>query len=67
MSGFDAHLMIAPIVPFINDRDVERIIEQATRMGARAVRFTVLRLPNELREVFGDWLAHHFPDRQKRV
>ena len=66
-AGIPVVLMVAPIVPFINDRDIERIIEQGARAGARAVRFTVLRLPDELREVFGDWLAHHFPDRQKRV
>jgi DNA repair photolyase len=66
-AGVPVGVMVAPIVPFLNDGDIEAVIEAAARAGARSAHFTVLRLPHELREVFTDWLRERFPDRAERV
>ncbi|MFT3802934.1 MAG: PA0069 family radical SAM protein [Burkholderiaceae bacterium] len=66
-AGIPVSVFIAPIVPFINDQDIERIAEAAAQAGARSLRYTVIRLPRELQDVFIQWLRHHFPDREKRV
>ncbi len=66
-AGIPVSVFIAPIVPFINDADIERIAEAASRAGARSLCYTVIRLPWELEDVFVQWLRHHFPDREKRV
>ncbi|MFT4102983.1 MAG: PA0069 family radical SAM protein [Burkholderiaceae bacterium] len=66
-AGIPVSVFIAPIVPFINDQDIERIAEAASQAGARSIRYTVIRLPWELQDVFVQWLRHHFPDREKRV
>lgn len=58
---------VAPIVPFINEPEIEQIIEAAAAAGARSVHWTVVRLPWEVRPLFEHWLAHHFPDRAARV
>lgn len=58
---------VAPIVPFINEPEIEQIVEAAAAAGARSVHWTVVRLPWEVRPLFEHWLAHHFPDRAARV
>jgi len=58
---------VAPIVPFINEPEIEQIIEAAAAAGARSVHWTVVRLPWEVRPLFEQWLAQHFPDRAARV
>ena len=57
----------APMIPGLNDSEMERIIEAASRAGARGVQYILLRLPHELRQLFGEWLTAHFPDRAARV
>jgi DNA repair photolyase len=66
-AGVPVGVMVAPIVPFLNDGDIEAVIEAAAEAGARSAHFTVLRLPHELRDVFTDWLRERFPDRAERV
>ena len=66
-AGVPVGVMVAPIVPFLNDGDIEAVIDAAAGAGARSAHFTVLRLPHELREVFTDWLRERFPDRADRV
>lgn len=58
---------VAPIVPFINEPEIEQIIEAAAAAGARSVHWTVVRLPWEVRPLFEQWLTQHFPDRAARV
>jgi DNA repair photolyase len=60
-------VMVAPITPFINDHEIEAIMEQAAQAGARSAHYTVLRLPFELKEVFQDWLQEHRPLAANRV
>ena len=66
-AGIPAGVMVAPIVPFLNEPEIEQVLAQAKAAGARSAHYTVLRLPLELREVFCDWLNAHFPDRAARV
>jgi DNA repair photolyase len=59
--------MVAPIVPAINDREIEAILEECARAGASAAGYVVLRLPLEIKDLFREWLSQHFPDRKTRV
>lgn len=59
--------LIAPIIPAINDAEIERIIEACADAGAHQARYILLRLPHELKEIFGDWLTEHFPERSTHV
>ena len=59
--------MVAPMIPGLNDAEMEKIVEAAARAGARHAGYVLLRLPHELRQMFEDWLATHFPDRAKHV
>jgi DNA repair photolyase len=62
-----ATVMVAPIVPAINDSEIERILETAQRAGAREAGYVLLRLPLELKELFREWLDTDFPDRARHV
>ncbi len=57
----------APVVPAINDREIEAILEECAKAGASAAGYVVLRLPLEIKDLFREWLSQHFPDRQTRV
>ena len=57
----------APMIPGLNDAEMEKIIEAAARAGARHAGYVLLRLPHELRQMFEDWLATHFPARARHV
>jgi DNA repair photolyase len=65
--GVPAGVMVAPMIPGLNDAEMEKIVEAAAREGARHAAYVLLRLPHELRQMFEDWLATHFPDRAKHV
>jgi DNA repair photolyase len=66
-AGIPTGVNVAPIAPFINDREIETILEQAADAGAHWGRYIMLRLPNEVRPIFIDWLNAHFPERASRV
>jgi DNA repair photolyase len=66
-AGVPAGVMVAPMIPGLNDAELEKIVEAAARAGARHAAYVLLRLPHELRQLFEDWLATHFPDRAKHV
>ena len=61
------HVNVAPIIPFINEPEIERLLEAAANAGAVQSHYTVLRLPWEVSPLFEQWLAAHFPDRAQRV
>jgi DNA repair photolyase len=65
--GVPAGVMVAPMIPGLNDAEMEKILEAAARAGARHAAYVLLRLPHELRQLFEDWLMMHFPDRAKHV
>jgi len=66
-AGVPTTVMVAPVVPAINDREIEAILEECAKAGASAAGYVVLRLPLEIKDLFREWLAQHFPDRQTRV
>lgn len=66
-AGVPVGVSLAPVIPFVNEPEIEAILDAAHAAGARHANYVVLRLPLELREVFTDWLAEHFPDRAARV
>ncbi|MBV9116433.1 MAG: PA0069 family radical SAM protein [Acetobacteraceae bacterium] len=66
-AGVPAGVMAAPMIPGLNDSEMERVLELAARAGARHAGYVLLRLPHELRPLFVDWLTTHFPDRVRHV
>ena len=66
-AGIPTQVMVAPIVPALNDSEIERILEAAYEAGARDAGYVLLRLPLELKDLFREWLLTEFPDRAKRV
>jgi DNA repair photolyase len=60
-------VLAAPIVPALNDHEIEAILATAAAAGAGAAGYVLLRLPLEIKELFADWLAAHYPERAKRV
>jgi len=58
---------VAPVIPFINEPEIEQIVEAAAQAGAHSIHYTVLRLPWEVSPLFRQWLQQHFPDRAERV
>jgi DNA repair photolyase len=66
-SGVPTNVMVAPIVPAINDAEIEAILKAASVTGTAEAGYVMLRLPLELREVFREWLDSAFPDAAGRV
>ena len=60
-------LLVAPIIPFVNDHEIESILERAAYAGAGDAGYIFLRLPHELKQLFRDWLATHLPERAEHV
>jgi DNA repair photolyase len=58
---------VSPVIPFLNEPELERILEAAAAAGARRAFSVVLRLPWELGPLFQHWLQQHVPDRAARV
>jgi DNA repair photolyase len=66
-AGVPVSVMMAPILPAINDSEIETLLAAARDAGATEAGFVLLRLPLELKELFREWLATEFPDRADRV
>ncbi len=66
-AGVPAGVLTAPMIPGLNDVELEKLLEAAARAGARHAGYVLLRLPHEIREMFEAWLHTHFPDRAKHV
>ncbi len=66
-AGVPVGVMAAPVIPMVNDHDLEAILEAAHDAGARAAGYVLLRLPHELKEVWREWLALHYPERADHV
>ena len=66
-AGVPTGVMAAPMIPGLNDAELERILQAAAAAGASSAGYVLLRLPHELREMFQDWLAEHAPDRARHV
>jgi len=66
-AGIPVSVSIAPIIPFVNEPELESIVAAAAEAGARRAGYTVLRLPWEVNPLFQQWLLTHFPERANRV
>src|SRR5271167_3774225 len=66
-AGVPVGVMAAPIIPAVNDAEIEKILSRAHAAGAREAGYVTLRLPLELREIFREWLAVNFPDKLKHT
>ena len=66
-AGIPTGVLAAPMIPALNDAEMEKILEAAARAGATHARYILLRLPHELRSIFEAWLHAHFPDRARHV
>ena len=67
MAGVPVRMIVAPVIPFVNDADLERLIYEGARYGALTAGYVVLRLPLEIHDLFREWLDAHFPLRSRRV
>jgi DNA repair photolyase len=59
--------MVAPVIPAINDMEMERILDAAALAGVKGAGYVLLRLPLEVRDLFHEWLQANFPDRAAHV
>ncbi len=66
-AGIPVGVSIAPVVPFLNEPEIERILACARQAGAASAFHSILRLPYELRALFVEWLAEHYPERARRI
>jgi len=66
-AGVPTGVMAAPMIPAINDMEMERILDAAAAQGATSAGMVLLRLPGEVREIFREWLLRHYPDRVRHV
>ena len=66
-AGVPVTVMAAPLIPAINDPELEALLEAAKANGATGAGYVMLRLPHELKDIFHEWLVEHYPDRAARV
>ncbi len=66
-NGVPTSVLVAPIIPAINDAEIENILEAVAGAGATQASYIFLRLPHEVKTLFVEWLAAHFPDRAEHV
>ena len=66
-AGVPVGVLLAPMVPALNDHEIERLLEAAAAHGATRAAFMMLRLPHELGRLFEQWLREHYPERAERV
>jgi DNA repair photolyase len=66
-AGVPCGVMVAALVPALTDKTMEQVLEEAAKAGAREAAYILLRLPNELKDIFREWLAAHYPERAEHV
>jgi DNA repair photolyase len=65
--GVPVGVLASPMIPALNDHELERILERAVQAGARTASYLIVRLPHELKQLFTDWLEANYPDRAAKV
>jgi DNA repair photolyase len=60
-------VMVAALIPALNDKTMEQVLEAAAQAGAAEAAYVIMRLPNELKDLFKEWLAEHYPQRAEHV
>lgn len=66
-AGIPTAVMMAPIIPALNDHEIEKLLQAARDAGAREAGYVLLRLPLEIKELFREWLLEEYPDRAERI
>jgi DNA repair photolyase len=66
-AGVPVGVLVAPVIPAITDHELEAILEAARQAGASSAGYVLLRLPYEVKDLFREWLAAHYPDRAAHV
>jgi DNA repair photolyase len=66
-SNIPCGVMVAALIPALNDKTLEHVLEQAAAAGAAEAAYVIMRLPNELKDLFKEWLAAHYPQRADHV
>jgi DNA repair photolyase len=66
-AGIPTTVLVAPIIPTLNEDEIEKILDAAHAAGARSAGYVLLRLPHEIKDLFQEWLLEHRPDRFHRV
>ncbi|NOZ32015.1 MAG: PA0069 family radical SAM protein [Alphaproteobacteria bacterium] len=67
LAGVPVSVLAAPMIPAINDMELERILAAGASQGATSANFIVLRLPGEVKDLFREWLLAHYPNRVSHV
>ena len=65
--GIPVSVMVAPIIPGINNHEIIEIIRMSAIMGATGAGMTIARLNGDVEPIFEDWLTHHLPERRAKV
>ncbi|HEX9809566.1 MAG TPA: radical SAM protein, partial [Alphaproteobacteria bacterium] len=66
-AGIPTGVMVAPVIPGLTDHEIDSILAAAAEAGAVGAGYVLLRLPLEVKDLFAEWLAAHYPDRARRV
>jgi DNA repair photolyase len=66
-AGVPTGAMVAPVIPFVNDEEIEAIVAACAQAGARKAAYILLRLPREVGPLFQEWLDEHYPLKASRV
>jgi DNA repair photolyase len=66
-AGIPTAAMIAPVIPALNDAEIERILDAVAHLGVKEANYILLRLPLEVRDLFKEWLMANYPDRYRHV
>ena len=66
-AGVPVSVMVGPVIPGLNDQEIERILDSGVAAGAKEAGYVILRLPLEVSPIFKDWLLRHYPDRFRHV
>jgi DNA repair photolyase len=66
-AGVPCGVMVAALIPALNDKTMEHVLEEAAQAGAQEAAYVILRLPNELKALFKEWLTAHYPERADHV
>src|SRR5882762_3409677 len=66
-AGIPTTAMVAPVIPALNDSEIERILDAAAHAGVKEASYVLLRLPLEVRDLFREWLLANYPDRYRHV
>lgn len=66
-AGIPTGVLMAPIIPVLNDNEIETVLKECADAGASSASYVILRLPREIKELFQQWLEEHYPLKAEHV